>query len=60
VVARAVDGVLRVRIAGGQGSHQLSAMARANALVVLPDGPGVDAGDPVDVVLFGDVATASS
>jgi len=60
VVARAVDGVLRVRIAGGQGSHQLSAMARANALAVLPDGPGVEAGGPVDVVVIGDVASASS
>ena len=58
VVARAVDGVLRVRVAGGQGSHQLSAMARANALAVLPDGPGVVAGGPVDVMVFGDVASA--
>jgi molybdenum cofactor synthesis domain-containing protein len=58
VVARMVDGVLRVRTAGGQGSHQLSAMARANALAVLPDGPGVAAGDPVAVVLLGDVASA--
>jgi molybdopterin biosynthesis enzyme len=57
VVARAVDGVLRVRIAGGQGSHQLSAMARANALVVLPDGSGVEAGSPVEVIVFGDVAS---
>ena len=41
-----------VRSAGGQGSHMLSAMARANALAVLPDGEGVDAGDTVDVMLL--------
>jgi molybdenum cofactor synthesis domain-containing protein len=58
VVARAVDGVLHVRIAGGQGSHQLSAMARANALAVLPDGPGVAPGDRVDVILLGDVPSS--
>jgi molybdenum cofactor synthesis domain-containing protein len=60
VVARVVDGVLRVRFAGGQGSHQLSAMARANALAVLPDGPGVAAGDPVSVIVLGDVASAAT
>jgi molybdenum cofactor synthesis domain-containing protein len=49
------DGTLQVRIAGGQGSHQLSAMARANGLAVLPDGPGVDAGDRVDVIVIGDL-----
>jgi molybdenum cofactor synthesis domain-containing protein len=58
VVARAVDGELRVRIAGGQGSHQLSAMARSNALVVLPDGDGIDAGERAQALLFGDIATA--
>lgn len=51
VVVEAVDGVLVARSAGGQGSHQLSAMATANALGVLPDGDGVDAGDPLDVLL---------
>ena len=54
VVARVADGELHVRSAGGQGSHQLSAMARANALVVLPDGPGVSAGDRVDLLLLGE------
>ena len=34
-----------VRSSGGQGSHQLSAMATANALAVLHDGEGVAAGD---------------
>ncbi len=46
------DGVYRVRSAGGQGSHQLSAMAAANALAVLPDGDGVGPGDRVDVLLL--------
>ncbi len=46
------DGRLRVRSAGGQGSHQLAAMAHANALAVLPDGPGVTAGEPVGVMLL--------
>jgi molybdopterin molybdotransferase len=46
------DGRLHARRAGGQGSHQLSAMARANALAVLPDGPGVAAGDPLRLLLL--------
>ncbi len=44
------DGVWRVRSAGGQGSHQLSAMATANGLAVLPDGPGAEAGATVTVI----------
>jgi molybdopterin molybdotransferase len=61
VVARADPGggPLRVRSAGGQGSHQLGAMARADALAVLPDGDGVAAGDTVAVVLLGDPPTAT-
>jgi len=55
VVARLVGGQLRVRSAGGQGSHQLSAMARANALAVLPDGAGVEAGAAVELLVLGDV-----
>jgi len=53
VTWRGPDGVLRVRSAGGQGSHQLSALAAANALAVLPDGDGADAGDVVDVLVTG-------
>jgi molybdopterin molybdotransferase len=53
VAARGPDGVLRVRSAGGQGSHQLSALAAANALAVLPDGDGAADGDVVDVLLTG-------
>jgi molybdenum cofactor synthesis domain-containing protein len=50
VVIDARDGRLHVRSAGGQGSHQLAAMAAANALAVLPDGDGAVAGDEVDVI----------
>jgi molybdopterin molybdotransferase len=37
---------------GGQESHQLHAMAEANALILLPDGTGVPAQGPVDVLLL--------
>jgi molybdenum cofactor synthesis domain-containing protein len=63
VVVRAeadAGGGLRVASSGGQGSHQLAAMARADGLVVLPDGDGVGAGDPVEVVLLGEPASAAS
>lgn len=46
------DGRFSVRSVGSQGSHQLAATARANALVVLPDGDGVDAGDQVTAILL--------
>jgi molybdenum cofactor synthesis domain-containing protein len=55
VAARADDGVLQVRSAGGQGSHHLTAMARAHALLPIPDGDGVTAGDPVRILLFDEV-----
>ena len=45
-------GAYEVRSAGGQGSHQLTAMASADALAVLPDGDGVAEGGPVDVLLL--------
>ena len=41
-----------VSSAGGQGSHQLSAMAAANALAVVPDGDGMEEGDRVEVMLL--------
>ena len=50
------DGALRVWSSGGQGSHQLGAMARADGLAVLPDGEGVAAGQPVSVILLGEPA----
>jgi molybdenum cofactor synthesis domain-containing protein len=48
------DGRYHVRSAGGQGSHQLAAMATADCLVVLPDGDGAKVGDAVEVIPFGD------
>ena len=56
VVAKvAADGQLEARSAGGQGSHQLSVMAVANALAVVPDGDGIEPGGPVDVLLTGEL-----
>lgn len=46
------DGRLHARSVGAQGSHQLAATSLANALAVLPDGDGVAAGGPVEVVLL--------
>jgi molybdopterin molybdotransferase len=44
------DGRLRVRSSGGQGSHQLYAMAQADALAVTPPGVTVTKGDTVAVL----------
>jgi molybdopterin molybdotransferase len=44
----------RISSAGGQSSHQLTAMARANALALLPDGDTVAAGEAVHTVLLGE------
>ncbi len=46
------DGRYHVRSTGAQQSHLLWAMARANALAVLPDGTGVDQGGTVQVMLL--------
>jgi molybdenum cofactor synthesis domain-containing protein len=46
------DGRYHVRSSGGQGSHQLAAMAAANALAILPDGDGAAAGDTVPVMIL--------
>lgn len=54
VTARLEGGRIVVNPAGGQGSHQLLAMARANALALLPDGDGVGAGAHVRVLLLED------
>lgn len=51
VVSQESDG-WHVRSAGGQGSHQLAALAAANSLAVLPDGDGVNVGDRVRVMLL--------
>jgi molybdopterin molybdotransferase len=48
----ASDGTITVTPTAGQGSHQLSAMAAANALAVLPDGDGVPAGASVETLLL--------
>jgi molybdenum cofactor synthesis domain-containing protein len=47
------DGHIHVRPSGGQGSHQLAAAARADGLVMLVDGDGVEAGDTVPLLLTG-------
>ena len=52
VAAMGDEGRYSVRSAGGQGSHQLSAMAAANALAVLTDGDGVPAGALVPTMLL--------
>lgn len=44
------DGRWWVRSSGGQGSHQLAAMAWANALAILPDGEGVAEGERVTFI----------
>ncbi len=52
VVEPEPDGSWRVRSAGGQGSHQLSALATANGLAILPDGDGVESGRRVRVMVL--------
>jgi molybdopterin biosynthesis enzyme len=46
------DGALQVRPSGGQSSHQLHALASANALAFLPDGEGVAAGETLEVMIL--------
>jgi molybdenum cofactor synthesis domain-containing protein len=53
VAAAGGDGRFHVRSSGKQASNLLRSMALANALALLPDGPGVEAGDDVEVVLLG-------
>ena len=54
VVARAgEEGGWRVAAVAGQGSHQLAAAATANALALVPDGEGIEAGGSVRVLLTG-------
>lgn len=45
------SGLWRLRPMAGQDSHQLLAMANANALAVVPDGDGIEAGGRVDALL---------
>ncbi len=46
------DGAFRVRSSGQQGSHQLSAMAAANALAIIPDGDGIETGGAVKILVL--------
>lgn len=53
VVARTTDhGTVSVTPVSGQGSHQLGAMAGANALALVPDGDGVPVGGGVQALLL--------
>lgn len=47
------DGRVHVVRTGAQGSHQLSPTASANAIMAVPDGDGVRAGDEVIVTFLG-------
>ncbi len=53
VAAMGADGRIIVRSAGEQGSHQLAALAAANALALVPDGTGVSTGSEVQILLTG-------
>ncbi|HEX2850138.1 MAG TPA: gephyrin-like molybdotransferase Glp [Acidimicrobiales bacterium] len=53
----APDGRLHVRSSGGQASNLLRSMALANALAVLPDGDGVEAGGEVDVMVLAEAGS---
>ncbi len=46
------DGRYHVRPADGQGSHMLRAMARSNALALVPDGAGIEPGGNLLVMLL--------
>jgi molybdenum cofactor synthesis domain-containing protein len=46
------DGRYHVRPVSAQGSHQLAATALADAMAVVPDGPGVPSGGEVAVLLL--------
>lgn len=52
VLCRWEGGTLVAEPVHAQGSHQLAATASANALAVLPDGPGAPEGADVTVVLL--------
>ena len=53
VASWGADGRIHVARVAAQASHQLAATALANALVEIPDGHGVGAGDEVLVTLLG-------
>ena len=47
------DGRYVCERAGFQASNVLSGMAAATGLALIPDGPGVDAGGEVEVLVLG-------
>jgi molybdenum cofactor synthesis domain-containing protein len=47
------DGRVHVRRTGEQGSHQLASTSAANAIMAVPDGEGLKAGDDVTVTFLG-------
>jgi molybdenum cofactor synthesis domain-containing protein len=59
VVVELRNGRYVARSAGAQGSHQLTGLARANGLAVLPDGDGAAAGEEVEVLLLGGVGRSA-
>ena len=59
VLSAGPDGELQALRAGHQGSHQMLAMARCNALALLPDGRGVRAGEKLSAWLL-DAGSLSS
>jgi molybdopterin molybdotransferase len=48
----AEDGRYHVVPVNAQGSHQLAATANADAMAVVPDGDGINAGSEVAVLLL--------
>lgn len=54
VRATELDGIWSVQSAGGQGSHQLAALAHANALACIPDGEGLPPQASVRTMLLTD------
>ncbi|MGC1419869.1 MAG: gephyrin-like molybdotransferase Glp [Acidimicrobiales bacterium] len=54
------DGRLHVVSAARQGSHLLNAVASGNALVTLPDGDGLNVGDPALAILLDDSPLGSA
>ena len=57
IISRSANGVLEARLAGGQASNLLRAMALANALLIVPENQnGANEGDMLDAILLGDIA----
>lgn len=49
------DGRLTARSVGGQMSHQLTGMAAANGLAIVPDGDGYREGEMLEAIAFGPI-----